>query len=175
MRQATARHPNAIPDDATCTAQLRSGRFCDAPGIEGAPFPICAKHAARLFLFMRSTMNNLPPEERMEVTIGALSDGRQARVERAPYAAASVVYYVRMGDLVKIGYTADLRARMSASYVAGDLLAAEPGDVRLEARRHREFAGDLARGKEWFRPSPALMAHIETVKRQQREGSRAKG
>jgi hypothetical protein len=76
----------------------------------------------------------------------------------------SVVYYVRSGDLIKIGTTVNIRQRIqSFSMPWLELLATEPGDIRLERQRHREYAPLREKG-EWFLAAPALLAHIARVK-----------
>lgn len=76
----------------------------------------------------------------------------------------SVVYYMRHGSLVKIGTTRDIRERMDA-VGAQAVMAVEPGDVRLEHRRHVEFA-DLRSHKEWYHWSEELGFHIAEVRDQ---------
>ncbi len=73
--------------------------------------------------------------------------------------AEGLVYYIRINGQVKIGYTANLKQR-SRNYPPGsELLAVEPGSKDLEAQRHRQFARDLARGRE-FQESATLTEHI---------------
>lgn len=73
-----------------------------------------------------------------------------------------VVYYLRHGDRVKIGTTANPRQRFSA--IRHDaLLALERGDRRLEQRRHRQFAEERAGSSEWFVLSERLGAHIDVL------------
>ncbi|WP_368660301.1 GIY-YIG nuclease family protein [Verrucosispora sp. NA02020] len=85
--------------------------------------------------------------------------------------STSVVYYI--GDPptqhVKIGTTIDLTRRFSRLRINRPgikLLAVEPGDHRLEARRHRQFEHlrVVKRGQggeiEWFRKAPELMEFI---------------
>lgn len=77
----------------------------------------------------------------------------------------SVVYYLRKGDRIKIGYTDDLRTRMMVLR-PDELLAVEPGSFQLETQRHHQFKSDniVEKGhREWFRPSPDLTAHIASV------------
>lgn len=38
---------------STCTMQLKSGAFCDAPADERFPNRICASHAIKVFLAVR--------------------------------------------------------------------------------------------------------------------------
>ena len=73
-----------------------------------------------------------------------------------------VVYYLRHGDRLKIGTTANPRQRFAAIWHE-QLLAFERGDRRLERRRHDQFAADRFAGSEWFRMSPALSAHVASV------------
>ena len=70
-----------------------------------------------------------------------------------------IVYYIRRGGLIKIGYTARFVNRMRA-LAPDELLAVEPGNLRLEAGRHQQFAAFRVEGREWFAPEPELLAHI---------------
>lgn len=78
-------------------------------------------------------------------------------------AGREVVYYVQIGDYIKIGYTKHLRNRMRSLRVTNDaLLAIEDGDRARETARHREFVGDrVHRRMENFHPSERLLAHID--------------
>lgn len=73
------------------------------------------------------------------------------------------VYYLGIGQLVKIGYSADVRRRMTAYPPGSELLAVEPGSLALETSRHRAFAGSLVEGREWFRRDAPLQEHIDQV------------
>ncbi len=75
-----------------------------------------------------------------------------------------VVYYVRQGERVKIGTTANPRQRYGAVRHE-EVLAFERGDRRLERRRHEQFAAGRFAGSEWFRLTPELAAHIDVVAR----------
>jgi hypothetical protein len=76
------------------------------------------------------------------------------------------VYYIRRGDLIKIGTSVHLRARLSAQ-AYDELLAVEPGYLGLEKRRHGQFAEHkkLGRGQhEWFKPGETLLAHVAALR-----------
>lgn len=77
-----------------------------------------------------------------------------------PPPRVDVVYYVRYEDRIKIGTSANPRQRLSAIW-HDELLAFERGDRMLERRRHEQFAADRFAGTEWFRRSPALLAHVD--------------
>ena len=73
------------------------------------------------------------------------------------------VYYIRMGDTIKIGYATDVAKRMRAYPPNAELLAAHPGTELLERQIHKQFGEHLARGREWFKPADELLAHIASV------------
>jgi hypothetical protein len=74
------------------------------------------------------------------------------------------VYYVRIGDLIKVGMTAQLKQRLGNYPPGSELLATELGGEALETRRLNQFRHLLAHRKEWFHPGEDLMAHIATLK-----------
>lgn len=74
-----------------------------------------------------------------------------------------VVYYIRYGELIKIGTSATPRRRI-ASLPHDEVLAFERGDRRLEQRRHAQFAARQLNGGEWFHAHDALLQHIDTVR-----------
>lgn len=80
-----------------------------------------------------------------------------------PSRGAHVVYYLAFGDRVKIGTTRNLPQRV-AVLPHDEILAVEPGGREVEQRRHREFAASRLGKTEWFEPSAALRAHINTLR-----------
>ncbi|GAB2718229.1 GIY-YIG nuclease family protein [Streptomyces bullii] len=93
-------------------------------------------------------------------------EGQEEREGRDEHLRAGVlavrdgwkVYYVRCGNLIKIGYTANLAQRFT-TIRPNEVLALEPGGQEVETRRHRQFAQLRASG-EYFHPGPALQSHI---------------
>jgi len=79
-----------------------------------------------------------------------------------PPPRVDVVYYLRYDDRIKIGTTANPRQRFTAIW-HDELLAFERGDRTVERRRHVQFADDRFPGTEWFRSSPALVAHVAVL------------
>lgn len=98
--------------------------------------------------------------ERMVEQSAAASEKR-----RALRGVLGVVYYMRFGDRVKIGYTSDLHAR--ALEVPNDeVLAAEPGGYETERKRHLQFAEfKVPAFKEWFRLDRTLSDHIDDIRK----------
>lgn len=74
-----------------------------------------------------------------------------------------LVYYMRLGDLVKIGTTTNVTRRAETLNPQG-FLAVEFGSFDVEAARHRELRADHVHG-EWFALTPAV-AHRAVVARE---------
>lgn len=87
-----------------------------------------------------------------------------ARVETHWRPSGHVVYYIRRGNMVKIGTTKNLRERLNG-LMPDEVLAIEPGGRALERERHAQFA-DLRSGarSEYFFPGVALQRHIAHVR-----------
>lgn len=82
------------------------------------------------------------------------------------------VYYVQVGERLKIGYSADVRCRMRAYPPGSVLLAVEPGSTALERQRHQQFAGSLLDGREWFRPDRVILEEAAAIRARHGDPSR---
>lgn len=91
--------------------------------------------------------------------------GRYAMEHRARLAERSVVYYVQTGRYIKIGFTSDLKRRLSELRLHETaVLAAEPGGRKLEAQRHAEFADErIDPRREDFALSLRIQEHIREL------------
>jgi hypothetical protein len=83
---------------------------------------------------------------------------READEQERVRARSSVVYYMRIGNRVKIGYTTDLATRL-ADIGPEELLVTEPGGREVERERHNQFAA-LRSHREWFRWEEPLVSHV---------------
>lgn len=70
------------------------------------------------------------------------------------------VYYVQVGDLIKIGYSSDLEKRLFSYGPTAKVLAHHYGTRADERDLHRTFRPFLAHGREWYTPAKVLMDHI---------------
>lgn len=148
-----------------CTVERHTGQFCDAPSAEGMPFPICARHAAKLYRWIRDSLAEADPLL-IATAITRSADVRVAQTELRRRQSSPVVYYIQIGDLIKIGYTIDLRLRVRSYPPGRKVLATEPGDPALEIKRHGQFAFCREHDREWYRPDPALLVHINHLREQ---------
>ena len=88
---------------------------------------------------------------------------RRFAYEIAPLASmGSIVYYVRRGDLIKIGTTVDPLTRF-ATLLPDEILAFEPGGGSEETYRHRQFFHLHCRG-EYFKSAPELLEHAARLR-----------
>lgn len=130
--------------------------------------PLCPEHAA----LMWKTFDEHASEAHKQVIRG---DHREAAAEvragesaiqarrRATINRPGSIYYLRVGDRVKIGFTTDLYRRMMQYPPNSELLASHPGTPALEKEMHQDFSRHLADGREWFHPNAELDAHIQKV------------
>jgi hypothetical protein len=142
----------------TCTVQVDTdGTFCEAPSAADMPFPICPRHALRLF----NRLQQMAQDRAHAAPVAALLDNMAAWPASLPQTFHAkhddVIYYVRFGDIVKIGTTRNLRNRLNTYPPTAVLLAVEPGGLRLEAERHAQFAHLLAYRNEWFFAADELL------------------
>lgn len=143
-----------------CTIEIVSGSFCDAESAPDMPFAICAPHALELYRRMHELVTDVRENHRAYPDIhAAVVEGVRERKNTRRHQ----VYYVRVGELIKIGVTKDLRQRLTHYPPGSQLLAVERGGEDLESRRHAQFRHLLADRKEWFHPGAELLAHVEKL------------
>ena len=150
---------------------------CGRPAAPDAPLPLCPEHlamAADWGARSNGVVDVLPSPclacgSRLGAHypsgwICAVCEWRYGDVPDSDVAPprVDVVYYLRHGERVKIGTTANPRQRFAAIWNE-EVLAFERGDRRLEHQRHEQFAADRFAGSEWFRITPALTAHIDVI------------
>lgn len=73
------------------------------------------------------------------------------------------VYYVRVGEHIKIGFSRNISSRLNGYPPNSELLAVELGDRKLEKARHHQFHAYLAWGREWFTDCQEIRDHIATL------------
>lgn len=133
--------------------------------------PLCREHAAHVWSIFEAREPALHQElvreqykdlqlERKDAETEA-TETRRLTAQRPGY-----VYYVEVGDRIKIGFTENVANRMRAYPPTSTLLAVHPGTPSMEKEMHSKFRVHLAEGREWFKPSEELAAHIEAVAKQ---------
>jgi hypothetical protein len=87
----------------------------------------------------------------------------KVREHQERIAKASIVYYMQMRDLIKIGTTTSPVEVRRAQLMADKVLATEPGSHELEKQRHRQFEEYRYTGERFF-PGEPLLAHIDSLR-----------
>lgn len=154
----------------------------------GAPLVMCMAHLARAWEFCNNRVYEARRDNRSawdtersqivtDLMSEALAEHEQERLQFLEWTANpevddpdSVVYYIRFGDRIKIGFSRNLGRRLTA-IPHDELLTVEPGARKVEANRHRQFAPLRIIG-EWFAAEAPLLEHIEQIK--QRHADREK-
>lgn len=116
-------------------------------------------------------MSNAGVELTEETVTIAVKIGKQKHADEAARRITernrrSIVYYIRRGDLIKIGTTIDPVNRLK-SLMPDEVLAFEPGDKHTERQRHLQFARSrVALKSEYFRQDSDLMGHVTEMREQ---------
>lgn len=136
-----------MPD---CERRANAGLRAELPSL-------CGEHAYEIARHFRAEI--LAEERRrlaqLEQRAAARNVESQGNKDGRP-----LVYYARIGNYIKIGYSTRLQDRLK-SLRADELLAIEPGGFDLEQQRHREFGADrIDERRENFRGGDDLLRHI---------------
>lgn len=128
---------------------------CDAYADQEAPVELCRQHLWTAFGY---TMHLA--EQRAAAVVHVEPDPTPPR--RKISEEDGWVYFIRKGDLVKIGWSSVPRSRFNALQPDA-VLHIEPGRMADERKCHAAFA-HLREHGEWFRPEPDLLAFIDGLR-----------
>lgn len=117
--------------------------------------PICHPHAAVVW---RQMVSNYVDDPKF---IEAIADVNERVAEREMVDADERkrhrkamkhgdIYFIRLNDLVKVGWTRDLWGRVKSYGASAQLLVAYPGTRDDETNLHRQLRPALAKGREWY-------------------------
>ena len=142
----------------TIPAEARERRcvWPRCPKTRYAGSPLCASHleiAHSVWSIERAGKINPP----IEIEASPLP---------APKPVDGIVYFIRSGGYIKIGWTSNLDKRMKAYPPDTTLLAVMPGTRKDERAIHKRFAHLLTHGREWFPLAPQITEYIGQVTRQ---------
>src|SRR5690242_15358709 len=109
--------------------------------------PLCQRHLIKAYRIYRTShlwAADDMAESAMERLVHAVNVPSDPRPEQG------LVYFIRHGDRIKIGWTSNLKQRM-ANLPHDEILGTVPGTMADEKRCHHAFAHLRANGREWFR------------------------
>lgn len=148
--KSTANHPQHL-----AVALCAFGDCTDRATYQGTP--LCREHAAQVW----KTVEDHESTQYRELVRGKVPAPKPAKTYRAN--RPGHIYYLQVGDRVKIGFTTDLYRRMMEYPPNAVLLATHPGTPAVEKELHQDFHRYLADGREWFTPNSDLDAHLQKV------------
>lgn len=151
----------------TCLAD-DEGRPCTRGVVASRPVPLC--HAHRIEIALTVVPELLRTGLETALTSGPI--GLVTRDELTASAVAvpaegllsgvhdSVVYFIANGGRVKIGYTTNLKSRLSALALRSDsVLLTLQGGPELERALHTRFTHYRNGNTEWFELSPEIFRY----------------
>ncbi len=120
--------------------------------------PLCREHAVRVWAYVdgreASGVHMIARRELLK-DVKARESNRFAIQTRPGW-----IYYLQVGNLIKIGFTYDLDRRVAQYPPNVELLAFHAGTWELEQALHRRFSLEREKGREWYRPSEIMMQHV---------------
>lgn len=103
-------------------------------------------------------------EQQINGLLHTIQDERAERAKpraKRPVRTDGVVYFLRVGGHIKIGWTSDLNKRMRGYHPDSTLLATKPGTRKDERSLHRKFSHLTTHGREWFPLAPQILEEVD--------------
>lgn len=129
--------------------------------------PLCFEHGLLAF----DAMSRFSKDPGVIEALATLHEIKGQR-EKAKKDAAKVahlastdghIYFVQVGDLIKVGWTRILGVRLKQYGASAVLLAHYPARRDAEKYLHRNLKPALARGREWYHNEPIVQRYIAEV------------
>lgn len=126
--------------------------------------PMCYDHAAVVWRTLVTRNANDPKfaEAVADVNERVAQRERREHEERKASRKANTthgdIYFVRLGGLVKVGWTRDIWGRLKSYGASAELLVCYPGSRDDETNLHRQLTPARAKGREWYEDG-AIIAH----------------
>lgn len=146
------------PDDHIIYDQCGQGH-CEKPAMRDIDVQLCERHLAKAWASYQ--------------LIAGTPEVPQQPDPKPNYNDASTpgaVYFIRKGDLLKIGWTSNVAKRFG--HLSPDaVFHIEPGTRQDEANYHSMFHEHLREGREWFACNDETMNIVDSI---QRKGAKPK-
>jgi len=144
--------------ESTLTPTVSYGRTREYDHTRELPF--CSTHLAIAW----SQMQRLRGHPELIQTVEALNakaradaEAKEAR-EQAAFLARTdgQIYFIRLNDLIKVGWSRDIRGRLKSYGASAQLLCHYPATRDDETTLHRQLRPALAKGREWYHPGDVI-------------------
>lgn len=135
---------------------------CEGESVPGSPVSLCREHLREAWAYVALDLERAGYAALRRFTASGFSAAPPAP-PKAPKVTDGFVYFVRLSDRIKIGWTHDFAKRgKQLSY--DEVLHVEAGTRADEQRCHLAFV-HLRTCGEWFQAEPELLAFIGDLKR----------
>lgn len=142
-------------------------RECGEPRVNN-DIPLCHEHVIRVWGYVEDLeadgVKVVARKKMADVAEIQAAEEEQRQRWAEESRKAGWVYYLRVGELIKIGYTNDIYRRVKQYPPNVKFLAFHPGTLGLEQEYHRNFAQSRAMGREWYHPTEEVMAQVRRAR-----------
>lgn len=136
--------------------------------------PLCSYHST---VIGKQTSERIHDEDHRSVrnllnlrTIESIRSQERREAEwHHPGAPDGEIYFVKIGDLIKAGWSKRLYERLHNYGPAAEILCHYPGSRTDETLLHRNLRGELASGREWYHDTSAVRLFIANAIKQHGE------
>lgn len=111
---------------------------------------LCPLHIGRAADWLGADLSKTERPPRTKAKPSALDLVEEFKAGRRIQTYDEDVYIVKVDDLIKIGYSANIERRMKQYAPGTEILAIFPGTRKIEAYLHKKYAVHLTKGREWF-------------------------
>lgn len=125
---------------------------CKADAADGVGILLCQRHLQKAWAAYQITMGAEVPGMKPEPA-----------VDTNALTTPGVVYVVRIGEFIKIGWTRNFKQRMS-SLKPDAMLHFKQGTRKDEYKLQAQFLDYLAKGREWFECCDETIAMVENLR-----------
>ena len=141
---------------------------CPIPGCTDRPLKgemVCTPHAVQIWARVQAIKGDPLIQNAITESVAE----REARMEEDERRRREFgkthgdIYYLRVDEKIKIGWSSNLPQRLMSYPPHMVLLCDHPGTRADERDLHRSFKPSRAAGREWYHPTPELLAHIDRV------------
>lgn len=145
---------------------MLSDTLCVIPACDDYPLKghhVCMRHSVEIWQTVQRSKGD--PEVH-QIAVELVAD-RERRAEEAHRKNIEfnkqhgTIYYLRLDEKIKIGWSANLPQRLMSYPPHMVLLCDHPGTRADERDLHRSFKPSRAAGREWYHPTQELLAHID--------------
>lgn len=137
---------------------------CSQRGYPSQTIPVCHQHGVEIWADVERNMGRPAIRERIAEKADQLDAAADTKaVDQRRRSQEGYVYFVRLNDLIKVGWSENLAARLRSYGASVEVLAHHPGTRDEELQLHRAFAQERVKGREWYADCALIRDHIASV------------